>query len=396
LKKLLLLSFIVMVFSSQAIWVTFSPVVTYVSKDLGVSVNLVGYLAVTYPLFFLILTLPSGNFLDRNFRFWFTFGMVLTFLAGVLRIAGYREYLWLLISQLFGAIGQPFLLNAFVPFASHFFEERRALVVSVLSLSMYLGTVFSLSIGVELYEIGGILYLVLPSAFISVAAILMFVAGAGAMRVVYAGRTGDVAGSGETARGAEISIRRVARQKDLWLIGIILGLGVAVFDNLATWLQPALQDVSLQEVAGDAVALSIILGLVGVALLPSQISRLNLRARYIKSVIPLIAFLFALFILRPSEILLFVSLSLAGFLMLPAYPVIMDWIGSFHRKEIHGSSTGFVGLVSRTISVVMMFLAPYFIQGARIYFIFLTSAVVVAFAFALALPDDRKMVKLGS
>ncbi len=390
MKKLLLLSFIVMVFSSQAIWVTFSPVVTYVSKDLGVSVNLVGYLAVTYPLFFLILTLPSGNFLDRNFRFWFTFGMVLTFLAGVLRIAGYREYLWLLISQLFGAIGQPFLLNAFVPFASHFFEERRALVVSILSLSMYLGTVFSLSTGVELYRAGGILYLVLPSAFISVAAILMFALGIGALKVGYAGTAGETGASGS------VSIRRVARQKDLWLIGIILGLGVAVFDNLATWLQPALQDVSLQEVAGDAVALSIILGLVGVALLPSQISRLNLRARYIKSVIPLIAFLFALFILRPSEILLFVSLSLAGFLMLPAYPVIMDWIGSFHRKEIHGSSTGFVGLVSRTISVVMMFLAPYFIQGARIYFIFLTSAVVVAFAFALALPDDRKMVKLGS
>jgi major facilitator 4 family protein len=395
LKKLLLLSFIVMVFSSQAIWVTFSPVVTYVSEDLGVPVSFVGYLAVTYPLFFLILTLPSGNFLDRNFRFWFAFGMVLTFLAGVLRIAGYREYIWLLVSQLFGAVGQPFLLNAFVPFASHFFEERRALIVSILSLSMYLGTVFSLSIGVELYEIGGILYLVLPSAFISVAGILMFVAGAGALKIMYAGRTGEIAGSSEATGTAEISIRRVAGQRDLWLIGIILGLGVAVFDNLATWLQPALQDVNLHEVAGDAVALSIILGLVGVAIIPNQISKLNFRSRYIKSVIPLIALFFTLFMLKPSETLLFVSLSLAGFLMLPAYPVIMDWIGTFHRKELHGSSTGFVGLVSRTISVVMMFVAPYFIHSTRVYFLFLTSAVVVAFAFALVLPDDRKMAKLG-
>ncbi len=389
MRKLLLLSFIVMVFASQAIWVTFSPAVTYVAQDLGVPVNLVGYLAVTYPLFFLILTLPSGNFLDRNFRFWFTFGMVLTFLAGVLRITGYREYLWLLISQLFGALGQPFLLNAFVPFASHFFEERRALVVSILSLSMYLGTVFALSAGLELYRAGGILYLILPAAFISVAGIVLFAAGAKAL--AYASRSGKA-----KSESAEISIRKVAGQRDLWLIGIILGLGVAVFDNLATWLQPALQDVNLHEVAGDAVALSIILGLVGVALIPSQISRLHLRARYIKSVIPLIAFLFALFTLSPTEILLFVSLSIAGFLMLPAYPVIMDWIGTFHKKELHGSSTGFVGLVSRTISVVMMFAAPYFIQSTKIYFIFLTSAVVVAFAFALALPDDRKMAETGS
>lgn len=391
MRRLLLLSFIVMVFSSQAIWVTFSPVVTYVSEDLSVSVNLVGYLAVTYPLFFLILTLPSGNFLDRNFRLWFTFGMIMTFLAGVLRIAGYRDYIWLLISQLFGAAGQPFLLNAFVPFASHFFEERRALIVSILSLSMYLGTVFSFSIGVELYKIGGILYLVLPSAFISAAGILMFLAGAGALKVMRAGRA---VRSGE-ATGTEISIRKVVYQRDLWLIGIILGLGVAVFDNLATWLQPALQDVNLHEVAGDAVALSIILGLAGVAIIPSQISKLSFRSGYIKSVIPLIAIFFAVFTLKPSEALLFVSLSLAGFLMLPAYPIIMDWIGTFHKKELHGSSTGFVGLVSRTISVAMMFIAPYFIHSARIYFAFLISAILLALVFALMLPDDRKMAKAG-
>lgn len=391
MKKLLLLSFIVMVFASQAIWVTFSPVVTQVSKDLGVPVNLVGYLAVTYPLFFLILTLPSGNFLDRNFRFWFAFGMILTFLAGVLRIAGHREYIWLLTSQLFGAVGQPFLLNAFVPFASHFFQERKALIVSVLSLSMYLGTVFSLSIGLELYRAGGILYLVLPSAFISVAGILMFAAGARALRIGY---NSTATGSFDTSDTSEISIRKVAGQSDLWLIGIILGLGVAVFDNLATWLEPALRDVNLHEVAGDAVALSILLGLVGVAILPSQISKFNFRSRYIKSVIPLIAFFFALFTLKPSETLLFASLSLAGLLMLPAYPVIMDWIGTFHKKELHGSSTGFVGLVSRTISVIMMFAAPYFIQSTRIYFLFLISAVLLAFVFALVLPDDRKMVRV--
>ncbi|MEM4503678.1 MAG: MFS transporter, partial [Archaeoglobaceae archaeon] len=86
MKLLLTLGFILITFASQSIWVTFSPVLSNVAEELGVQTALVGYLAVLYPLFFLILTIPSGILLDRNFRFWLTFGSVATFLGGTLRL----------------------------------------------------------------------------------------------------------------------------------------------------------------------------------------------------------------------------------------------------------------------------------------------------------------------
>ncbi len=383
LKHLILVGFVLITFASQAIWVTFSPAVTLVADELDVSPELVGYLAVTYPLFFLILTIPSGVLLDRNFRFWLFFGALMTFLGGVGRVFAFTNYFFLLACQLLSAVGQPFLLNGFVPFASRLYERRRSAVISVLSLSMYLGTVFALSAGYELYTSGGMIYLIAPSSLISLLGFLLFLSG---MNYLGADRV----------EGYRMSLSDVAGRRDLWLIGIILGLGVAAFDNLATWLQPALETVSLGKIAGDAVALSIVLGLAGVALIPGFVAKRSARTRYMRGIVPLIASFFAVLIFVQSELLVFLFLGLSGLLMLPAYPLIMDWIGRFHEKSIQGSATGFVGLVSRAISVFLMFVAPYFIYSARAYFAFLTVVVLVAFLFTLILPDDRKMEKIHS
>ena len=379
--KLLTLGFILITFASQSIWVTFSPVVTHVAGELNVSKELVGYLAVLYPLFFLILTLPSGLLLDRNFRFWLSFGAFMTFLGGFGRIFMPHSYYWLFFCQLSSAIGQPFLLNAFVPFSSRFYQERRALMISILSLSMYLGTIFALATGYVLYASGGIMTLILPSAAISIVGMVIFALNIPKLKdagkeSVFVFRLGEV-----------------VKRKDLWFLGCILGLGVAAFDNMATWLQPALETVKLGKIAGNAVALAIILGLIGIASIPSAISKLNFRTLYIRSIIPLITAFFLILSAYQEEILIYPLLAISGFLMLPAYPIIMDWIAKFHEKEIQGSATGFVGLVSRAISVALMFSAPYFIHSAGVYFSYLSAVVAIAFVFAIIMPNDRKMTR---
>ncbi len=379
-RPALIAGFILTVFASQAVWVTFSPVVTHVAGELGTSVELVGYLAVTYPLFFLLLTVPSGILLDRNFRLWLLFGTFLTFLAGAGRLLNLHSYYWLLACQLFGAIGQPFLLNAFVPLATRIDESRRALLVSVFSLSMYLGTIFALIAGVELYQAGGIRLLSLPAAAISTAGAVMMIASISSLPEI-------------SAIGVKVGLGTVLRRKDLWVIGALLGLGVAAFDNLATWLQPALRSAGLESVAGDAVAVSIVAGLIGVAFIPSRISKMNARTMYLRTIVPVIALLFAILAISLSSVLLFAFLTIAGFLMLPAYPVIMDWIGRFHEKEVHGSAAGFVGLVSRAISVALMFLATFFIYSAKVYFAFLTAVILLAMLFAFMLPRDEDVEK---
>ena len=376
-KTILTIGFILIIFASQAMWVTFSPVLTEAADELGVSVELLGLLAIMYPALFLILTIPSGILLDKSFKKWFLFGCTATFIGAAGRLLS-LNYIWLVICQLFGAVGQPFLLNAFVPYASQLYEKRRTTIISILSLSMYLGVVFSLAAGVELYSIGGLYTLLMPTALISVVGIAMIALSSGNVEM------------GETG---EYSLRRfgdVIKRRDLWILGFILGFGIATFDNLATWLQPALRDVGLEGVAGDAVAASIILGLVGVAVIPDRVCPRNLRTIYIRVITPIIAAFFLTLVFMVNTQLLFIFLGVSGLLMLPAYAIIMDWIGKFHEKEVHGSATGFIGLTSRAISVALTLGAVYFIGSATTYFAYLTTPITVAFIMTLILPNDHK------
>ncbi|MDM7274608.1 MAG: hypothetical protein P3X22_000565 [Thermoprotei archaeon] len=186
-------------------------------------------------------------------------------------------------------------------------------------------------------------------------------------------------------------VREVVGKRDLWMLGLILGLGIAVFDNMATWLQPVLETVGLGRYAGQAVALTIASGLIGISLIPSIVSKLETRTIYLRTVIPLITISFLTLSSYHEVYALYILLAASGLLMMPGYPLIMDWIGRFHRKEIQGSATGFVGFISRIISVILLFLAPQFIGSVKHYFIFLAAATALAFLFSLLLPNDRKM-----
>lgn len=381
MKKLFTLGFIFIVFASQAVWVTFSPVLTYVAEELKTPVEMLGLLAVTYPMFFSVLTIPSGLLLDKNFKRWFIFGSFMTFLAATGRFLS-SNYYWLLTCQLFGAIGQPFLLNAFVPYASQHYPERRTIVISILSLSMYLGTIFALAMGYRLYTAGGLHLLFLPSALIGGIGMLLISISFPRMHFI------------KSENPTTIRLRNVIRRRDLWILGMILGFGVATFDNLATWLQPALRCIGLEKMAGDAVALAIILGLVGTALIPSQITKRNLRTLYMRTVTPLIALFFVTLAFVANEILIFALLGIGGLLMLPAYAIVMDWIGKFCTKEMQGSASGFVGLISRIVAITLTLNAIYFIDTVYLYFTYLTIPLTIAFILTLLLPNDSKPLKI--
>jgi len=377
-RALALLGYVIITFASQSIWVTFSPVATYAAEDLAVPVEYVGYLAVLYPTFFLLLTVPSGALLDRNLRLWLAFGATATALGGLLRLAAPGSYPWLFLCQVLAAVGQPFLLNGFVPFATHIYPRRRPLVISVLSLSMYLGTVFALATGLAIYGSTGLTGLVGIHAAISAVGIALFLLGLSSLPV----------GGGS---GLAVSLRRVVGKKDLWIIGAILGLGIAAFDNLATWLQPALATAGLGDVAGTAVALAIISGLVGVTFIPSVVARSNIRTWYLRGAALLASALLAAASILLTPVSIYMNLATAGLVMIPAYPILMEWIGRFHPPELHGSSAGFVGLVSRVISVSLLLTAPYLIGSAQTYLLFIAALLALAFIFTLTLPNDRRV-----
>ena len=381
-RFLTLIGLILTVFVSQDIWVTYSPILTNVAHITGVSDGSIGLLAIIYPIFFLILTIPVGILLDKNFKLWLAVGSVLTFASGAFRIFAPHTYVWLFGFQMLGAIGQPFSLNAFALFASTYYEKRKTMTISLLSFSVYLGTIFSLAAGEYFYNLGGLHTVFLPTAIISVVGIVLFLVG--------------ILGLEGRKPEENVSIYRemkyAVRQKNLWVLGVILGLGVAAYDNLSTWLQPVMQTIGMGQVAGTVVALTLILGLIGILIIPNAITKRDLRTIYLRFVATVVFLIFVALAFAASKITLYVLLPMSGFVMLPAYPIIMEWISKFYAKSRQGIATGFMAFVSRIFSVVFTLSALVVIASVAYYFLFLAALILGAVLFTWFLPRDKKVV----
>lgn len=380
-RLLPLAGLVCIVFVSQAIWVTYSPILTDVSKILGVSQGSMGLLAIIYPIFFLVLTIPSGVLIDKNFKLWLTAGSVLTFAGGTLRVFSPHTYSWLFGFQLLGALGQPFLLNSFALFASTYYAEKKPLVISVLSFSVYLGTIFSLAVGEYLYRMGGLRMVFVPTALISVVGIVLFLLG-------FLGSEQKDPQANTPFLG---EIKYVVKQKNLWVLGAILGMGVAVFDNLSTWLQPVVETINIGYVAGTAMAITIMFGLVGILIVPNMVTKRDLRTIYLRIVAIAIFLIFVALAFVASKATLYGLLPLSGFLMLPAYPIIMEWISRFYPKGRQGIATGFMAFVSRIFSVVFTLSALVVIASVTRYFLFLASLIFCVIILTWLLPQDKEV-----
>lgn len=76
-------------------------------------------------------------------------------------------------------------------------------------------------------------------------------------------------------------------------------------------------------------------------------------------------------------------------IMLPAYPVIMEWISTFYERGLQGRAAGVIGLISRTFTVALASATVAFISGPTPYFAFSASISVTAILVALLLPSGR-------
>ncbi|MCL4411765.1 MAG: MFS transporter [Candidatus Thermoplasmatota archaeon] len=381
-KFLTLMGLILIVFVSQAIWVTYSPILTNIAQITGVSAGSVGLLAIIYPIFFLALTIPVGILLDKNFKLWLTIGSLLTFASGAFRIFSPHTYIWLFAFQILGAIGQPFSLNSFALFASTYYEKRKPMAISGLSFSVYLGTIFSLAAGEYLYGLGGLHMVFLPTAIIALIGIVLFLVGI----------LGLEARKPEENVSVFREMKYAVRQRNLWVLGVILGLGVAAYDNLSTWLQPVIQTIGMGQVAGTVVALTLILGLVGILIIPNAITKRDLRTIYLRFVAIVVLLIFVALAFAASKITLYGLLPISGFIMLPAYPIIMEWISKFYVKSRQGIATGFMAFVSRIFSVVFTLSALVVIASVTYYFLFLSALIFGAVLFTWFLPRDKEVV----
>lgn len=106
-------------------------------------------------------------------------------------------------------------------------------------------------------------------------------------------------------------------------------------------------------------------GLVGVTFISSLVAKRQnvLHKNRLDEIVTVHIFTASIILVAPY---VYTSLAIAG--INDAGLSITDGLDrQVHRRETHGSASGFVGLISRIISVAMLLTAPSFINDAALY-----------------------------
>lgn len=255
----------------QALWITFSGVLTLSAQTYHTSTDNIGLLSAVYPIVYVVLSLPAGYAIDAfGFRKAVLVGGGFLAVSGLLRPFA-PDFQLLLVTQTVGAVGQPFVLNSISKIVRGWFPASEANVATGLgTLSVFVGLLIGLGITPTIASAWGLHGALLALGLVSVAAVFVFLA------------IGRESGHGEaTADRVRLSdLGSALKNRELVILSILFFIGIGVFNAVATWIEPLLGARGVgSNLAGSLGGLFILGGIAGVIAVPMVSDRYRLLKR---------------------------------------------------------------------------------------------------------------------
>lgn len=370
-----LVSFSLLVACTQLLWLTFAAVTDQTGAALHVSTGAVGDLAVVNPLLFVILAIPAGRWLDRNFAAALTAGAVLTAGGALLRVIDARSFGWLLAGQLVVSAGQPLVLNASTKVAARYFPAgERTTAISMASAAQFVGILAAAVTSGPLVSAGGLTLLLTVHAAVTVAVAVVMVA---AVRLPAAF---------PTQAPAQESLSWLRRDRLMWKLAALLFIGVGVFNAIATWLDSILTKFGHGGLSGPLIALTTVAGIAGAAVLPGFVAAGGRRRGMLLVATVTTVVVFALLALAHAPVMFGVALAVEGFVLLACLPVALEW------SEVHvgparaGTATGALLLAGNLGGVVLVLLVQAVVGSPYAALLVMAATALPGIAVALRLP----------
>ena len=140
----------------------FASILIPIQNTYGVSELLASTLVLVSSIFFILVSIPVGNLIDRNgYTYSIRIGIGIQVFFAWMRI-GTDSFWILLISEIGIAIAQPFLLNSISKLVLHWFQEdETALATGIGTIGVFFGIGIALITTPFLYEAIGIQYTML-------------------------------------------------------------------------------------------------------------------------------------------------------------------------------------------------------------------------------------------
>ncbi|HUZ85778.1 MAG TPA: MFS transporter [Candidatus Baltobacterales bacterium] len=351
---------------TQLLWLTFAAMDTRSAAAMKVDVGAVGDLAAVFPFVYIVLALPMGRWLDMSFTRALGAGALLTAAGALVRLVSPDSFGWQMAGQLVISAGQPLVLNSVTKVAARYFAPaERPTAISIGTAALFVGILGSVLMAGPLFDAGGLSLLLWVQAVPSVVAAL-FVLLAFRARPAF-----------PDDPSATISLRWLAGDRFMWTLAALVFIGMGTYNALATWLQPVLAHFGEGDAAGNLIAVLTFAGVLGAAVLPTAAARRDRRRSLL--VVALIVSAMALVAVGAVHNLVWMGawMFAAGFFLLAALPVVLDWSDIHAGPERQGGAVGFLMMAGNLGGLLLVLVVQVVIGSA---YLALGALVVVALA----------------
>jgi predicted MFS family arabinose efflux permease len=318
---------------AQMLWITFSAPLTDCSvATFCPSSSSAGFfaelLAATYPLAYVLISLPVGAFVDtRGFRTAVLWGAGLLAVSGVLRPFA-PDFDALLIFQGIGALGQPFVLNSISKLVRSWFPEaEHATATGVATLSIYIGLAMGLGLTPFVDSLVGVVTMLEIYGAVAVLALVVFV-------VLGQERSGVVAPDRPPKLSEVLGTLRI---RNIALLSALFFIGIGIFNSIASNIGPMLEARAVPSgQVGTLGGVLIVGGIFGALVMSIVADRWKTLLKPLLLALPLAALgWFALGLLSgvTEEA---VGLFILGFFFMSTLPLALD----LSARSVPGSAEG--------------------------------------------------------
>ena len=361
--------------STQLVWLNFAGVTTVAAERYGVSENAIGWLAQVFPLLYVVLAIPAGLILDRWFRSGLLVGAVLTAFGASLRLIG-DDYGWLLAGQIVAAVAQPLVLNAVTGITGHYLAEKdRPKGIAAGTASIFAGMVIAFLLA-AIFADGNQLptMLILTAIFSVVSALVLLVA----LRKPGEHRA-------EHHRPDRSALKVAWGDSLIRRLCVLAIFPFGVFVAMTTFAQALLEPAGVSgETASTILLVNVVAGVIGCAVIPVIVVRHRAESSLLVMSLLLTALACVALAFVPSALMGFVAITVIGFLLLPALPIVLELVER-RTGEAEGTGAGLIWMAGNLGGLLVAIVVGLLVDHPMAAFLVMAAVALIAVPGARAL-----------
>ena len=353
----------------QLNWITFAPITVDCIVLYETSAFWIVMLSMSFMLVYIIVSVPASFIIDRyGIRIGVGIGAVLVSVFGYLRGAYAHDFTIVMVSQIFLAVAQPFIMNSITKVGAEWFPlNERATVAGIVALSQFVGIILAMALTkplaqsfmsegstgpLDIAAVSGMLYIY---GYISIAAGVLF--------ILFARDCPPTPPS--SAEDAErFSVKKgfshLFAQPDMIRLLFLFFIGLGMFNAISTFIDIILASkgfVAGGNEAGNVGAIMMVAGVLGAIIIPTISDRIMKRKIFLvlcmTGMLPGLAGL----TFFSGYVALLVSSGIFGFFFMAAYPIGFQYAAEVSHPAPESTSQGLIvlsGQVSGAIFITVM------------------------------------------